>query len=149
LEPGPGKMFPSLLKGFLVFCPAHNCCNTVFTSLLFHSPSRFRARSSSLPLRGFKTLRLAPNFSHSFIALIMLSSILHIALGLVSFASTTFGHGTSCTTTQGPGTASPDAPFWLESIKHQGISAYNPDPDSYQVFRNVKDFGAQGEFRDL
>ncbi|KAG6814278.1 hypothetical protein H0H92_013403 [Tricholoma furcatifolium] len=42
------------------------------------------------------------------------------------------------------GTAHPNEPFWLESIKHQGSSAYNPDP-SYPVFRNVKDFGAVGD----
>ena len=35
-------------------------------------------------------------------------------------------------------------PFWLETIKHQGQSAFNPDK-SYQVFRNVKDFGAKGD----
>lgn len=36
-----------------------------------------------------------------------------------------------------------DAPsFWLESISHQGISAFGPS--GYQVFRNVKDFGAKG-----
>lgn len=35
-------------------------------------------------------------------------------------------------------------PFWLEAIKHQGKAAYNQDP-SYQVFRNVKDFGAKGD----
>lgn len=35
-------------------------------------------------------------------------------------------------------------PYWLEQIKHQGISAFNPSPGSYQVFRNVKDFGAKG-----
>ena len=35
------------------------------------------------------------------------------------------------------------APYWLEEIKHQGISAFNPDT-SYQVFRNVKDYGAKG-----
>lgn len=37
-----------------------------------------------------------------------------------------------------------DAPFWLESIHHQGTAAFNPDK-SYQVFRNVKDFGAIGD----
>jgi glucan 1,3-beta-glucosidase len=36
------------------------------------------------------------------------------------------------------------APYWLEEIKHQGISAFHPNPNSYQVFRNVKDFGAKG-----
>lgn len=33
--------------------------------------------------------------------------------------------------------------YWLENIKHQGVAAFNPDT-SYQVFRNVKDFGAKG-----
>jgi glucan 1,3-beta-glucosidase len=32
--------------------------------------------------------------------------------------------------------------FWLESIAHQGISAFGAS--GYQVFRNVKDFGAKG-----
>jgi hypothetical protein len=38
----------------------------------------------------------------------------------------------------------PPAPYWLEDIRHQGISAFNSDPDTYQVFRNVKSFGAKG-----
>ncbi|OQU98717.1 hypothetical protein CLAIMM_04458 [Cladophialophora immunda] len=36
-------------------------------------------------------------------------------------------------------------PYWLEDIPHQGIAAFNPHPSSYQVFRNVKDFGAKGD----
>jgi glucan 1,3-beta-glucosidase len=48
-------------------------------------------------------------------------------------------------TTLGPGKASPGDPYWLQSIKHQGTAAYNPHPTSYQVFRNVKDFGAKGD----
>jgi glucan 1,3-beta-glucosidase len=36
------------------------------------------------------------------------------------------------------------APYWLESVTHQGISAFNSNPASYQVFRNVKSFGAKG-----
>ncbi|KIY65201.1 glycoside hydrolase family 55 protein [Cylindrobasidium torrendii FP15055 ss-10] len=39
---------------------------------------------------------------------------------------------------------SSDDVFWLEAIKHQGTSPFNPDP-SYKVFRNVKDFGAKGD----
>ncbi|KAH0372502.1 glycoside hydrolase family 55 protein, partial [Aureobasidium melanogenum] len=35
--------------------------------------------------------------------------------------------------------------YWLEDIKHQGIAAFNPSPSTYQVFRNVKDFGAKGD----
>lgn len=47
----------------------------------------------------------------------------------------------------GPGTAAPGQPYWMESIKHQGIAAFNPRPNEYQVFRNVKDFGAVGDGR--
>jgi glucan 1,3-beta-glucosidase len=36
------------------------------------------------------------------------------------------------------------ASYWLENITHQGISAFGPS--GYQVFRNVKDFGAKGTF---
>lgn len=44
-------------------------------------------------------------------------------------------------------TATPTATsYWLEEIKHQGIAAFNPDPSTYVVFRNVKDFGAVGEY---
>ncbi|EME45017.1 glycoside hydrolase family 55 protein [Dothistroma septosporum NZE10] len=33
----------------------------------------------------------------------------------------------------------------METIKHQGIAAFNSNPSGYQVFRNVKDFGAKGD----
>ncbi|CAI7633588.1 unnamed protein product [Penicillium manginii] len=33
--------------------------------------------------------------------------------------------------------------YWLESISHQGVSAFGAS--GYQVFRNVKDFGARGD----
>ncbi|KAF7955127.1 uncharacterized protein EAE97_000386 [Botrytis byssoidea] len=33
----------------------------------------------------------------------------------------------------------------LEDIKHQGIAAFNSNPREFQVFRNVKDFGAKGD----
>ncbi|KAK7023972.1 pectate lyase superfamily protein-domain-containing protein [Favolaschia claudopus] len=53
--------------------------------------------------------------------------------------------GTSCSAPLGSGSAAAGDPFWLADIKHQGISAFNPNPSSYQVFRNVKDFGAIGD----
>ena len=46
-----------------------------------------------------------------------------------------------------PGTAAPGEPYWMERIKHQGVAAFNPRPGEYQVFRNVKDFGAVGDGR--
>lgn len=36
-------------------------------------------------------------------------------------------------------------PYWYETITHQGISAFGPS--SYQVYRNVKDYGAKGIFQ--
>jgi glucan 1,3-beta-glucosidase len=34
--------------------------------------------------------------------------------------------------------------MWLNNIAHQGKMPYNSDPN-YQVFRNVKSFGAKGD----
>jgi glucan 1,3-beta-glucosidase len=34
--------------------------------------------------------------------------------------------------------------FWMEEIAHEGKSPYHPNA-TYQVFRNVKDFGAVGD----
>ena len=34
--------------------------------------------------------------------------------------------------------------FWLENISHQGKAPFQSDPN-YQVFRNVKDYGAKGD----
>jgi glucan 1,3-beta-glucosidase len=35
-------------------------------------------------------------------------------------------------------------PYWYETIAHQGISAFGPG--GYQVYRNVRDYGAKGIF---
>lgn len=43
-----------------------------------------------------------------------------------------------------PPQALPSAPFWLESITHQGNAAFHRNA-SYQVFRNVRDYGAVGD----
>lgn len=51
----------------------------------------------------------------------------------------------SCSTPLGAGTAAAGDPFWMEGISHQGISAFNSDPSTYKVFRNVKDYGAKGD----
>ncbi|KAI8622108.1 glucan 1,3-beta-glucosidase GLUC78 precursor [Chytriomyces sp. MP71] len=36
------------------------------------------------------------------------------------------------------------ADYWLGTVNHQGSSPFNPD-QSYEVFRNVRDFGAKGD----
>ncbi|KAI1344221.1 putative Exo-beta-1,3-glucanae [Xylariaceae sp. FL0016] len=43
------------------------------------------------------------------------------------------------------GAADAGSSYWLEDMTHQGIASFNPDVDSYKVFRNVKDFGAKGD----
>lgn len=53
--------------------------------------------------------------------------------------------GSSCSTALGAGNASSKDPYWLESIKHQGTAAFNANPSTYPVFRNVMtDYGAKG-----
>jgi hypothetical protein len=64
---------------------------------------------------------------------------------LLALSTLVSGLGTSCSAPLGGGTAAPSDPYWLETVKHQGTSAFNSDPSSYQVFRNVKDFGAKGD----
>ncbi|KAF9531445.1 exo-beta-1,3-glucanase [Crepidotus variabilis] len=68
--------------------------------------------------------------------------VLSIVLSLTSFV---VALGSTCSSPLGAGNAAPSDPFWLERIKHQGKSAFNANPNGYQVFRNVKDFGAVGD----
>ncbi|TMW66274.1 hypothetical protein Poli38472_004039 [Pythium oligandrum] len=35
--------------------------------------------------------------------------------------------------------------YWLEDIAHSGVAPYHANGEAYQVFRNVKDFGAKGD----
>ncbi|KAH7929806.1 glycoside hydrolase family 55 protein [Leucogyrophana mollusca] len=53
--------------------------------------------------------------------------------------------GSECSAEVTTGTAAAGAPYWLENITHQGMAPYAPDPSTYQVFRNVKDYGATGD----
>jgi hypothetical protein len=54
----------------------------------------------------------------------------------------------SSSSTTSSSSASPSATacsFWLENMDHQGLAAFNSNPSTYQVLRNVKDFGAKGD----
>jgi glucan 1,3-beta-glucosidase len=35
--------------------------------------------------------------------------------------------------------------YWFETIKRQGQAPFNPTPDTYKVYRNVKELGAKGD----
>ncbi|KAI0724043.1 exo-beta-1,3-glucanase [Cerioporus squamosus] len=70
--------------------------------------------------------------------------VLSFLAAAVSLARPVIGAAASCGTGV-VGTAAAGDPYWLESIKHQGIAAFNSAPSSYKVFRNVKDYGAVGD----
>lgn len=63
----------------------------------------------------------------------------------VFFVGSAYALGSTCTSPLIQGSAGDGDPFWLQNITHQGIAAFNSDPATYQVFRNVKDFGAVGD----
>jgi glucan 1,3-beta-glucosidase len=52
-------------------------------------------------------------------------------------------HGNS-TSNPHPTAAASCEPYWLENVKHQGVASFNSN-STYQVFRNVKDYGAVGD----
>lgn len=58
--------------------------------------------------------------------------------------NTTMQLRTSADASRARAGSSQDA-WWFELINHNGNATFNPDPKSYRVFRNVKDFGAKGE----
>lgn len=70
------------------------------------------------------------------------SSILLVA-AIASGASAWSPWGSQCHGALKP-SAKPDAPHWMQTIKRQGSSPYNPNPKTYKVYRNVKDYGAKG-----
>ncbi|KAJ3762988.1 exo-beta-1,3-glucanase [Lentinula raphanica] len=75
----------------------------------------------------------------------MPSTLLTVLGVLLSFTTLVSSLGSTCSAPLGAGTAAPSDPYWMQNIKHQGTAAFNADPSGYQVFRNVKDFGAKGD----
>ena len=63
---------------------------------------------------------------------------LSLFITVLSTITFVFGAPTTCSRELGAGISGEADAFWMENIKHQGISAFNPDPSKYQVFRNVK-----------
>ncbi|KAF8162403.1 exo-beta-1,3-glucanase [Mycena galopus ATCC 62051] len=65
---------------------------------------------------------------------------------LFAFCSQISAQGSSCSgSTLGSGTAGSGDAYWMETITHDGVSAFNPD--SYTVYRDVTDpkYGAKGD----
>lgn len=74
----------------------------------------------------------------SFMVALMRLWYAYSTLLLGALSTSVWALGTSCTAPLGAGTAAASDPFWMQNIKHQGISAFNSNPSGYQVFRNVK-----------
>ncbi|EJU01871.1 glycoside hydrolase family 55 protein [Dacryopinax primogenitus] len=66
-------------------------------------------------------------------------------LSIILAVNAAWGLGSSCSAPMTGCTAAPGDPYWMQLIQHNGTSPYNTDPSTYQVYRNVKDFGAQGD----
>jgi hypothetical protein len=66
---------------------------------------------------------------------------------IVANAPNNFGRGFDSSRAHSGSTVSKrqSTPYWYETIKHQGISAFGPG--GYQVYRNVKDYGAKGKIQ--
>lgn len=71
----------------------------------------------------------------------MLWRFLNLLTAIVTFTLFNFVHASDNNLIMdllGTGTTQYDEPFWMEKIKHQGISPFNPNPKEYKVFRNVR-----------
>jgi len=64
--------------------------------------------------------------------------VLRVATLILGFSSLVAGLGSTCSSPLGAGASGPNDPFWMETIKHQGRAPFNPNPNTYKVFRNVK-----------
>lgn len=74
--------------------------------------------------------------------------LLSLLAAVSSLVAPALGHRHQChhgSSTGITGMAAAGESYWFQNIKHQGIAAFNTDPSNYQVFRNVKDFGAVGD----
>ncbi|KAJ7584751.1 exo-beta-1,3-glucanase [Mycena floridula] len=68
-------------------------------------------------------------------------------IGAFSVYSQVGASRTSCSSNSPvTGTAAPGNPFWMQTIAHNGVSAFNTDP-TYKVYRDVSDpkYGARGD----
>lgn len=75
----------------------------------------------------------------------MLAPVLSLVYGFLASTPAVLALGSACSSALSGGTAAATDPFWMQNIKHQGTSAFNSDPSSYTVFRNVMDYGAKGD----
>lgn len=101
---------------------------------------------SSSPTVSLKTSTLAPDHTSASSSSINVSYTRPTTYIRTIAPYPTKANGTSTSSApSSTGTSGSCAPYWLENIKHQGVASFNPNPNNYTVFRNVKDFGARGD----
>ena len=55
-----------------------------------------------------------------------------------------FPEGGACLSRAINGTSPRPSTYWVQDIKRRGKAPFNASPETYTVYRNVKDFGARG-----
>ncbi|KAG2149369.1 glycoside hydrolase family 55 protein [Suillus clintonianus] len=76
----------------------------------------------------------------------VLASLLSLVLSvIVSQTTPVAALGSACGVPLTTGNAAWGEPYWLENIQHRGIAPFAPNATKYQVFRNVKEYGAVGD----
>lgn len=96
----------------------------------------------AIKYRAFRWFIVKHSSTHLSLAAMSRPSALRVLflnlVAVVPYLALVSALGSKCTTPLGGGSAAAGDPYWLESVKHQGIAAFNTAPSTYQVFRNVK-----------
>lgn len=114
--------------------------STPSSSVSYSSKSSSQSQSSLVSSSGSKSASSSGTSSQS-----SASGTITSSSSVTSSASLSSSTASSSTSSSSSSSASalPSCYFWMENIKHQGISAFGPS--GYTVFRNVKDYGAKGD----
>ena len=155
--PTPSIHLPTSRTKMAVFASLHSFLKLSLLSLLLVATTDAAitplAEGSSVEISGVSTsVPAVPTIAETSTTVSELSESSSISFTTTSPAPSTTADSTEINTllTSGglkpvckgrlprQGTARPEEPFWLEAIKHQGKSPYNPDPAGYKVFRNIK-----------
>ncbi|KAF7178365.1 hypothetical protein CNMCM7691_007055 [Aspergillus felis] len=99
-----------------------------------------RAQLLSSPVRSPSA---APSSSAS--GVISASRVIGASPTVAAVAESSAAVGHSSNLAEAAAAAVADPAYWLADIAHQGIAAFNSNPSTYKVFRNVKDYGAKGD----
>jgi hypothetical protein len=118
-----------------MYCTCLNFPILTADSELFRDAIRFQERERRADFHRPFSCPASQLISHSF----KMTTNRWFNLFITVLTTTTLVLGAPTTCSQlGSGSSSANDAFWMENIKHQGLAAFNSNPSTYQVFRNVK-----------